>query len=371
MDQEAAETYIRAATSFYGNSSSLHDIGSMAENVLEACRKELATLANVSKDGIYFTSGGSESNYLAIQALLSATEKQGKHVITGKAEHASVRGTFEKLKQQGYEVTYLPLNKNGLIDMEEFKKAVREDTVLVSVQYVNSEIGTIQPIREIGKICREKNILLHSDGVQAFGKIDIKDTIHVLDSFSLSAHKFYGPKGIGAVFIHPRLNWQPYYPGTTHEKGFRPGTVNVPAIAAMTTSAQKAYKNLNKNMNHYRNLRKCFMETISSCKDYVTIYEAPEAFQFPAIIGLGITGLEGQWVMLECNRKGFAVSTGSACHSGMQSPSNTMKAMSVPDKTAKEFIRISFGKDTSEDDVRKFGELINTIIAGEILRKKN
>lgn len=368
LDEEAAETYIQIATKYYGNSSSLHDIGRTAERLLEACREKFSELTGFSKDGIYFTSGGSESNYLAVQALLSAAEKKGKHVITGWAEHSSVRGVFEKIKERGYEVTYLPLNEKGLIDLVQLEKAIRDDTVLVSIQYINPEIGTIQPIREIGKICRKHGVLFHSDGVQAFGKIDFKESVEYLDGFSLSGHKFYGPKGIGAVYIHPRLNWKPYYPGATHEKGLRPGTVNVPAIAAMTVAAEKAYRNMEKNLSHFRHLRQCFLETIKPYRKYVTVYEGPETSQLPSIIGMGIRGVEGQWVMLECNRNGFAISTGSACHTGKQAPSNTMTAMGIPEKTAKEFIRISFGKDTKEEDIRKFGQLINEIIAKEAVR---
>lgn len=367
LDEEAAQAYIKTATNYYGNSSSLHDIGSTAQQLLEGCRKELAKLTNVPKDGIYFTSGGSESNYLAIRALLSASSNEGKHVITGIAEHASIRGVFEKIKAQGYEVTCLPLNEQGIIDIEEFTNAIREDTVLISIQYINSEIGSIQQIEEIGKICRERNILFHSDCVQAFGKIDLGDAVKYMDSFTISGHKFYGPKGIGALFIHPRLHWMPYYPGATHENGFRPGTVNVPSIVAMTVAAQKTYKEMEGNLAHYRNLRKIFMDNINSYKDKITIYQAPLSQQLPSIVGLGIKGLEGQWVMLECNRNGFAISTGSACHSGMQDPSQTMKALAIPDKIAKEFIRISFGKNTTEEDVRQIAMLINNIIEKETM----
>lgn len=368
LDEEAAETYVLTATKYYGNSSSLHDIGSTAGQLLEACREKFSELTGFSKDGIYFTSGGSESNYLAIQALLSAAAKNGKHVVTGLAEHSSVRSVFEKVKERGYEVTYLPLNKKGLTDLEQLEKEIREDTVLVSIQYINPEIGTIQPIREIGKLCRKYGILFHSDGVQAFGKIDFKESVEYLDSFSLAGHKFYGPKGVGAVYIHPRLHWKPYYPGATHERGLRPGTVNVPAIAAMTVAAEKAYRHMEKNLAHYRHLRQCFFDTIKPYREYVTVYEGPETSQLPSIIGMGIRGLEGQWVMLECNRKGFAISTGSACHIGKHAPSNTMTAMGIPEKTAKEFIRISFGNSTKEEDVRKFGQLINEIIATEAKR---
>jgi cysteine desulfurase len=351
LDEEAAEAYVKAATAYFGNSSSLHDIGSQAKSLLEGCREELATLLDVPKEGIYFTSGGSESNYLAIHSLLSAKKKKGKHIITGMAEHSSIHGTFDKIKEQGYEVTYLPLHENGQISVQELKESVREDTVLVSIQYVNSEIGSIQPIEEIGKICVENDILFHSDCVQAFGKVNLQPAAQFINSFSISAHKIYGPKGVGAVFIDPLLNWQPYYQHVTHENGFRPGTVNVPGIAAMLTAAEKIDKNRKMNLMHNKKLRKRFTEILDPFSDQIILYNGAEESQLPSIIGMRLKGKEGQWVMLECNRSGFAISTGSACQSGLKLPSKTMKALRIPDKEAKEFIRISFGKDTKENEV--------------------
>lgn len=352
LDDEAANTYVKTATQFYGNSKSLHDVGSTANVLLENCRKELAKLLNVEKEGLYFTSGGSESNYLAIQSLLSSKQKNGKHIITGLAEHSSVKGTFEKLELSGYKVTYLPLSQDGLIDIDNLRSHVKSDTVLISIQTVNPEIGSIQPIKEIGEICREKEILFHSDFVQGFGKMNLEAGLEYLDSFSLSGHKIFGPKGIGAAYISPAIHWKPYYQNASHENGLRPGTLNVPAIAAMTVAAQKCYTRLNQDAEHYRRLRKLFIKETQHISSKIIIYDLPEHLQLPSTLGMRIKGMEGQWVMLECNRAGYALSTGSACQSGMDTPSKTMKAMGVPDKDAKEFIRISFGRDTSEQDVK-------------------
>lgn len=363
LDREAAEIYIKAATEYYGNTSSLHDTGGHAKELLENCRSEMAQLLGVQKEGIYFTSGGSESNFLAIQSLLSTNLKTGKHIITSMAEHSSITSIMKKLiKEHLYEVTVLPLNPAGQIDIDEVKNAIRKDTILISIQHGNPEIGTLQPLEKIGRLCIENRILFHSDCIHTFGKIDIKQVAQVADSISISGHKFYGPKGIGAVYIHPRLNWQGYYPATTHEKGFRPGTVNVPAIAAMTVAAQKAGKYLNDHHSHYLRLRGAFLQVLEPIRKHYIVYHADASEQLPSTIGMRIKGIEGQLLMLECNRYGFAISTGSACQTGMQLPSKTMEALGITGKSAKEFIRISFGWKTTVNDVQLLGNLIVKIV---------
>jgi cysteine desulfurase len=353
---------VKAATEYYGNTGSLHDIGSAAKDILENCRQEFANLFDVEKEGIYFTSGGSESNHLGIHALLSAKKKKGFHIISGMAEHSSIQSTLQALSLLDYEITLLPFNKDGRIDVEKLKTLTREDTVLIAIQHGNSEMGSIQPIEEIGEWCKEQHILFHSDCVHTLGKIDLKKISNIVDSFSISSHKFYGPKGIGAVYVKPTLAWKSYYPGTTHEKGFRPGTLNVPAIAAMTVAAQKSVSQQTEFFNHAKKLRKLLLTTLDEVKDLLTIYSSSESHQLPHTLALRLNGLEGQWVMLECNRQGFAISTGSACSTGLTSPSKTMVAMNVPEKGAKEFIRISFGRDTTEQDVLELGNALLKII---------
>lgn len=361
LDPEAAKVYLQAATEFYGNSSSLHDIGGNASALLENCREELANLVNVDKSGLFFTSGGSESNFIAIEALLSAPKKQGNHIISGVAEHSSIHGTLNRLKRMGYEITLLPLNSSGLIDIGELEDAIRPETVLITIQHVNSEIGTIQPIEKIAHICKENNIHFHSDFVQSFGKINLSTVAPLLSSFSFSGHKIYGPKGVGGVYIDPSISWRPFFPGGSHEKGLRPGTVNGPGIAAMTVAAQQIFPSISETFYHYAELRKALLEALRPIKEWVQVFEA-EGAQLPSIIGLRVAGIEGQWVMLECNRLGFAISTGSACQVGMQSPSKVMKALGVSDEQAKEFIRISFGRLTSIEDVLELGKALVGIV---------
>ena len=249
LDAEAAEVFVQASTEYFGNSSSLHDIGGQSQDLLENCREELANLLGVNKKGLYFTSGGSEGNFLAIEALLSAPKKPGKHIIAGMAEHSSIHGVLNRL--EGYSITYLPFNPSGLIDVEELVQAITPETVLVAIQHVNSEIGTIQPIEDIARLCKEQNIHFHSDFVQSFGKIDLKRIAPLVSSFSFSGHKIYGPKGVGGAYIDPAISWRAFFPGGSHEKGFRPGTVNVPAIAAMTAAAQKINNQIASNQERF------------------------------------------------------------------------------------------------------------------------
>jgi cysteine desulfurase len=362
LDQTAAEIFIKASTEYFGNSQSLHDSGGTAANLLESCRNEFSKLLNVDSRGVFFTSGGSEANFLGIMALLSAVKKPGRHIITGAAEHSSVFNLMKKLEQDGWEITYLPLNPSGFIEFESVVEAARKETVLISLQHVNPEIGTIQPIEDIADFCRREKILLHSDCVQSFGKLSLGVIARSADALSISGHKIYGPKGTGAAYVNPRLGWKPFIPGTSHENGFRPGTVNVPAIAAMTAAAQKAYANLEAETKRISDVRTALIDSCAAAGGRVTFFGGYGSAQLPWIIGLGLKGIEGQFVMLECNRKGFEISTGTACHIGMQAPAKTMTAMGLSGKEAKEFFRISFGRGTNPEDAARLGKLLTEIL---------
>lgn len=367
LDRGAADAYIKASTEYFGNTRSLHDTGSAAEGLLENCRMELAGILGVKSEGIYFTSGGSESNFLAIDALLSASEKSGKHIITGIAEHSSIHSALEKLRiKDGYEITKIPFGADGRIDLKKLSSSIRDDTVLVAIQHGNPEIGTLQPLLEISELCMERQILLHSDCVHTFGKTDLKDVARFADSLSFSAHKFYGPKGVGGVYLKPGMRWSSFLPGVSHEKGFRPGTVNLPGVVGMTVAAQKAYVNLSKHNSHFQMLREVLLKELEPAQEKFAVYDFSGSYQLPSTLGLRLKGVEGQYVMLECNRLGFAISTGSACSTGMQSVSKTMEALGVTDKKGKEFIRISFGWNTSAEDAKALGEKL-AILARELV----
>jgi cysteine desulfurase len=358
LDKEAANIYVKIATEYYGNSQSLHDIGEEARSLLETCRNEFAEILGVEKERIFFTSGGTESNFLAIEALLSCKKKDGNHIITSIAEHSSIHSMMKRLQKDGYDITYLPFNEEGLIDIDQFSQSLRDTTVLAVFQHGNSEIGTIQPIGQIAEICQKNRILLHSDCVQTFGKVDLKPITPYIDSLSLSGHKFYGPKGTGAVYMRPQLPWQPFFPYATHEKGFRPGTVNVPGIAAMTLAAKKAAQKMHENHQKYLKLRSRLIKALTPLQGSIHIHGSTGCNQLPGIIGMRIAGIEGQWVLLECNRNGFAISTGSACHGGMLAPAQTMSALGLSGKKAKEFFRVSMGHETTIEDVENFSKLL-------------
>jgi cysteine desulfurase len=355
LDKDAAEVYVKMATEFFGNTSSLHDIGGQSAQLLENCRDTFARLLGVEKNGLFFTSGGSESNFLAIEALLSATKKVGKHIITTIAEHSSIHGTLKRLEGEGYEISNLPFTQNGVISIESLKEVIREDTVLIIVQHTNSEIGTIQPIEKISELCQQHQIFFHCDFVQGLGKADSSKIANLVSSFSFSSHKFYGPKGVGGVYLQPTIKWNSFFPGTSHESGLRPGTINLPGIVAMTVAAEKTIGQMKAVGEKYTKLREALISSIEPILEMVTIHGSIGAEQYPGIVGLSIEGIEGQWLMLECNRLGFSISTGSACQTGMHTPSKTMQALGIAGKKAKEFIRISFGRDTTMEDVEKLG----------------
>ena len=359
MSDEALEVFAATAKHVYGNPSSLHDIGSCADSLLETARSEIAKLLHGEKNGVYFTSGGSESNILALQSLLEANKDRGNHVITTTCEHASVYNFFRKLEQHGFAVTYLPVDEHGEVEIEALERAIRPETILASIQFVNSEIGVIQPIARIGEILHEQNVIFHCDAVQAFGKIPIDvEKLHI-DALSVSSHKIYGPKGVGAVYINPRRKWTAQFPGTTHEKGFRPGTVNVPGISAFTAAAQAIYNTMDEERERLNGLRDELIRQLRKIPQMVL--EGEPNRTLPAIAGLRIVGMEGQLAMLECNRYGIAISTGSACSVGSQEPSRTLKAMGRTDEEAKQFIRLSFGKSTTREDVRQAAAVLRKV----------
>ncbi|WP_078379543.1 IscS subfamily cysteine desulfurase [Sutcliffiella halmapala] len=350
MSAEALEVYQQVAEHYFGNSSSLHDIGTSSQALLETCRSETAKMIHGKKEGIYFTSGGSESNFLAIRSLLKGNEKQGRHLITTKTEHSSVYQQCVSLEKEGYEVTFLDVDHEGIISLHQLEKSIKADTCLVSIHHANSETGIVQPLEDIGNLLKEKNILFHSDCVQTFGKIPIDvEKLH-LSSLSISSHKIYGPKGVGALYINPSVSWLPLYEGASHERGMRPGTVDVPGIASFVSAAQMMHNSMEVNQEKDEMLRHFFIEKVKQLSLPIVL-EAEDATCLPNIIGLRIQGIEGQHVMLECNRKQIAISTGSACQVGSQSPSRTMMATGKTAEEAREFIRLSFGKDTTHAHV--------------------
>ncbi|AXH98923.1 aminotransferase class V-fold PLP-dependent enzyme [Sporosarcina sp. PTS2304] len=347
LHNEAAEVYVAIAQQYFGNTTSLHDEGGMAQNILTQCRQRLGELLDVHPAGLYFTSGGTESNSLALLSLAYSARSKGNHIIITAAEHPSIHSAAAYLNERGFRITTVSFTPEGMIDLEELEAAITEDTIVVSVQHCNPEIGTIQPIRAVFDLVKQRDILVHSDCVQSFGKLHIRQITPYVDSLSVSSHKLYGPKGVGAVYINPRIRAVPLFPGVVQERGFRGGTVNVPAIAAFIRAAELA--EVANEYETYQSLRTLLLEKLQSKKQHFTIY-GTDKFQLPHIIGFCVNGSEGQLLMLELNRRGFAVSTGSACQVGQQQSSTTMTAMKISPTVAKGLVRISFGHTSTVEN---------------------
>lgn len=359
MSDKAMEVYVNVAKHYFGNASSLHDEGSAAGQIMEASAKTIAATLNARPQDIYFTSGATEGNFLAINSLLKA--KKGKHIITSQIEHSSVRNVFLKLESEGYEITWLPVDEFGRISLNELKDLVRNETALVSIQHVNSEIGTIQEIQKIGSFLQKQDILFHSDCVQSYGRLPLDIKVQNVDALTISSHKIYGPKGAGAVWMNPKVNWKPVFPEQDNSPRFRPGTADVPAIAAFATAVKERISEMVAEQERMSAFKEKLLSEINKMGFEVEIEGAPEQ-NVPNILGLRFPGMEGQFMMLECNQAGLAISTGSACQVGSDKPNKTMMALRKSEQEAREFIRLSFGKKNEERQISLIIEKMSGIL---------
>ncbi|MCH2449361.1 MAG: IscS subfamily cysteine desulfurase [Gracilimonas sp.] len=359
MSGKALEVYVNVAKHYFGNASSLHDEGSAAKQILEASAKTIASTLNARPQDVHFNSGATEGNNLAINSLLKA--KQGRHIITSEIEHSSVRNVFLKLEQEGYEVTRLPVDESGFIKFKILEESIRKDTALVSLQHVNSEIGTIQEIQKIGSFLQKQGTLFHSDCVQSYGRLplDIK-TLNV-DALTISSHKIYGPKGAGAVWMNPTADWKSVFPGHDNTSRFRAGTADVPSIAAFAIAAKERISERESEQERIRTFKEKLLSEIKKMEFEVEVEGASQQ-SVPNILGLRFPGMEGQFMMLECNQAGLAISTGSACQAGSDKPNKTMVALGKNEQEAREFIRLSFGKENEEHQIPLIIEKMNSIL---------
>ncbi|MDL4841650.1 IscS subfamily cysteine desulfurase [Aquibacillus rhizosphaerae] len=352
ISDNALHVFNEVSKNYYGNPNSLHDIGTSSKAVLEHCREELAKLVDAPSNGIYFTSGGTESNILAVKTLLRANKRKGKHIITTAMEHSSLYNFFKQLEyEQGYSVSYLAIDKFGQVAIDQLKEIISNDTILASIQHANSELGTIQQLEDIGEILHHNGVFFHSDCVQTFGKIPVNINQLKIDSLSISSHKIYGPKGVGAVYLNPSISWSSDFNNSNQEKGFRAGTVNVAGIAGFVTAAQDICKNIEFEQKRLSNLREYFISKINDLEFKMEIINSKS--QLPNIIGILLNRTQGDYAMLEFNRAGIAISTGSACSLGDQQPSRSVMELGKSEAEAKRFIRISLGKSTSQGDIDK------------------
>ncbi|UTR14193.1 IscS subfamily cysteine desulfurase [Salipaludibacillus sp. LMS25] len=351
MSDQAKKIWLEANDIFYANTSSLHEAGNHAAKLLMTCQHQLASLVGTNENGIFFTSGGSEANILALESLFSANRKHGNHVITSDIEHPSVLSFFKRLEVSGVEVSYIKAKKNGQVCVKTVMEAVRSDTCLVSIQHVNSETGIIQPVAEIGEYLKERSAVLHCDCVQSFGKIPVTlGNLHV-DAISISSHKIYGPKGVGAVCLAPHTPWNSIHPLTTHQRGFRPGTLDMPSIAAFINSALDLHSYLEENLTDSWEKREHFLHALSPLKYRLSVICAPEKHQLPTIVGLAIEGVQGQYMLASLDRYHICISTGSACQSTKATPPAIMHSFFKTEVEQLRFFRVSFGISTTLEEL--------------------
>lgn len=348
----------------YGNPSSIYSIGRNAKRAIEEARKRVASAINSSAKEIYFTGCGSESDNISLKGVAYANRERGNHIITTKIEHHAILNTCKTLENEGFNVTYLDVDEDGLIDIEDLKNRITDSTILISIMFANNEIGTIQPIKEIGKIAKERNILFHTDSVQAVGnvKIDVKEMN--IDLLSMSAHKFYGPKGVGAVYIRDGVKCNKLQDGGHQEKDRRAGTENVAGIVGLGKAIQIAHYNLEEYNKKMKDLRDYYEEQAQKNIPYVKV-NGHRTKRLPGNSNISFEFVDGEALLLKLDIKGICASTGSACSSGQATPSHVLTAIGLPDSTAKGSLRITFGKENTKEDVdylvRALVEIINDL----------
>jgi len=339
----------------HGNPSSIHGIGRHAKEAIDEARRKIAILLNTQPRRVIFTGGGSESDNLALKGIAFANQEKGNHIITSKIEHPAILQTCKYLEKIGFEITYLNVNSNGLVHPQELEKTIKESTILVSIMMANNETGTIQPIKELCKIAHEKNILFHTDAVQAIGKIkvDVKD-INV-DLLSLSGHKFHGPKGIGALYIRKGIQLDSLIHGGMQENGLRAGTENVPAIVGLGKAAELAVQNLNK----MENKRRLIIKLQNGIKNLIpkAILNGHDQLRLPTTLNMTLPDLRGESLIIALDQHGISLSSGSACKSGSPEPTHVLLAMGKSKEEAYCSVRFSLSVETTEKDID------NTLIA--------
>lgn len=347
----------------YGNPGSVHTLGRDAMAIVDRARDRVKDAINAKKaNEIYFTSGGTEADNLAILGVAHANVKKGKHIITSQIEHHAILNACKQLEQEGFEVTYLPVNKEGLVDIAELLHAIKKTTTLISIMAVNNEVGTIQNIKTIAKIAHDYNILFHTDAVQAIGvmKIDVQDM--EIDLLSMSSHKIHGPKGVGALYVKDGVQIAPLtYGGESQERGLRAGTENVPGIAGFGKAIEIATRNYITNAKKLKAIREYFIEKLSEKVPYFCVNGHPYQ-KSNAIVNVSFYGVEGESMLMLLDLAGVYVSTGSACTSKSLLPSHVLKAMGIADDIARGSIRFSFGPNISKSDVDYVVDKIKTVV---------
>ncbi|MGN0804089.1 MAG: cysteine desulfurase NifS [Candidatus Coproplasma sp.] len=350
MSDRAIEAMLPYLKDVYGNPSSLHTVGQVAKEALDEARAKIASLIGAKPNEIYFTSGGSEADNQAIRSSAYAGLKYGKkHIISTAFEHHAVLHTLKKLEKEGFEVTYLPVHSNGIIKVEEVEEAMRPDTALVTIMFANNEVGTIQPIREIGALCRSKKVTFHTDAVQAMGHIPVNVIDDNIDMLSASAHKFHGPKGVGFLYCRNGVKLSNLIEGGAQERNRRAGTENIAGIKGMTVALEDAIANLPENMKKQTALRDRLIAGLSKIEH--SKLNGDRERRLPGNVNMCFEGIEGESLLLLLDAKGICASSGSACTSGSLDPSHVLLALGLPHEVAHGSLRLSLSENNTEEEI--------------------
>lgn len=350
MSDKAVEALTPYLKGVYGNPSSLHTVGQVAKEALEDARARFAKCINAEAKEIYFTSGGSEADNQCIRsAALNGLKKGKKHIISTAFEHHAVLHTLKKLEKEGFEVTYLDVHADGLVTAEQVAEAIRPDTALVTIMYANNEIGTIQPIQEIGEVCKTAGVVFHTDAVQAAGHIPVDVKADNIDMLSVSAHKFHGPKGVGAIYCRKGILLNTFIEGGAQERGRRAGTENIGGVVSMTVALEEAVKNMAGNAVKLKKMRDRLIDGLLKIPH--SRLNGDRKMRLPANVNMCFEGIEGEGLLLLLDAKGICASSGSACTSGSLDPSHVLLAIGLPHEVAHGSLRISLSEDNTDEDV--------------------
>lgn len=345
----------------YSNPSSVYSFAGKAEEAVETARKQIASLLHADASGVYFTAGGSEADNWAIKAAAEAKRDKGKHIITSAIEHHAVLHTCAWMEKNGYEVTYLPVDEDGLISLHDLEQAIRPDTVLISIMFANNEIGTIQPVKEIGAIARKHDVLFHTDAVQAFGHVPIDVGEMNIDMLSASGHKFYGPKGIGFLYVREGISIGALIHGGAQERSRRAGTHNVPGIVGMGEAARIAAMHMEDNIKTEKEIRDYLIQKIEKEIPFVKINGHREK-RLPNNVNVCFRFIEGESLLMMLDQKGICASSGSACTSGSLDPSHVLLAIGLPHEIAHGSLRLTLSEETTKEQADYVVESLKAIV---------
>ena len=356
---------VRVMRNAYGNPSSIHSMGGDALDELETARKTIADILGCTPSEIVFTSGGSEADNQALLSAYTGAKAGKKHIVSTAFEHHAVLHTLDRLREQGFDVTLVPVNENGIVKPEDIENAIRDDTALVSVMYANNEIGTIQPVGAIGKICKEHGVVFHTDAVQAFGNIAV--SLENIDMLSLSAHKFHGPKGVGLLYVRRGCELLSLINGGAQEKGRRAGTENLPGIVGMAAAMKDAAENLAEKSRNLTAKRNYIISELKKIPH--SVLNGDEENRLPGNINMCFEGIDGEPLILMLDLRGIEASSGSACTSGSLEPSHVLRAIGKNPEIARGSLRLSIGEDITDDDARSIVKNVTETV--EFLRNKS